>query len=87
LAQGIDRLQADCTVEAGGQGKSFRSHELLCASLAACMDMTTRMVLEKLQLAYRGVQVKVDLDRQMAKRNFSITSILRVDLAKKRNHV
>jgi uncharacterized OsmC-like protein len=34
------------------------------------MDMTTRMVLEKLQLAYRGVQVKVDLDKTDGKTEF-----------------
>lgn len=54
---------SDVTKEKGGSGEYFRPHDLLCAGLASCLNITTRMVLERKNITYENVVVKVDLDR------------------------
>ncbi len=54
---------SDVTKEKGGSGEYFRPHDLLCAGLASCLNITTRMVLERKNITYENVIVKVDLDR------------------------
>jgi putative redox protein len=44
-------------------GRGIRPHELLESALAACMNITTRMVLDRMSLAYDAVEVKVSLER------------------------
>lgn len=63
ITDGVSNLYADISSEKGGQGDGFRPHNLLCAALASCLDITVRMLLERRQLAYETVQVRVDLDR------------------------
>ncbi len=63
VTDGTSFLSADTTVEHGGQGGAFRPHDLLCAALASCLNMTVRMILERRGLAYETVRVQVDLDR------------------------
>ncbi len=38
-------------------------HELLCAGLASCINITARMVLEHKNVAFDSVVTKVDIDR------------------------
>lgn len=38
-------------------------HDFIEAGLAACMNITTRMVLDRMNLKYDGVEVKVSLER------------------------
>lgn len=54
---------SDVTEEKGGKGQYFRPHDLLCAAYASCLNITTRMVLERKNIKYEKVIVKVDLDR------------------------
>jgi len=54
---------ADATKDKGGSGQYFRPHDLICAGYASCLNMTVRMVLEKMDIHYQDVKVKVDLDR------------------------
>jgi putative redox protein len=54
---------SDVTKDAGGSGKYFRPDELLCSSLAACLNMTIRMGLDYRKIQYDQIIVKVDLDR------------------------
>lgn len=54
---------SDVTEEKGGKGQYFRPHDLLCASFASCLNITTRMVLDRKNIKYEKVIVKVDLDR------------------------
>ena len=63
-------LETDVSIEKGGNGQSFRPHDLLCSALASCMNITTRMVMDKLKITYEDVIVKVDLDRKSESTNF-----------------
>jgi len=44
-------------------GKYLSPHDLLCAGFAACLNITTRMVLDRKNIKYEKVVVKVDLDK------------------------
>lgn len=44
-------------------GQSLLPHEFIESALAACMNITTRMVLDRMSLKYDGVEVKVSLER------------------------
>jgi putative redox protein len=54
---------SDVTEKKGGKGQCFRPHDLLCAGLASCLNITTRMILDCKNMKYEKVIVKVDLDR------------------------
>lgn len=54
---------SDVTEEKGGKGQYFRPHDLLCAGLASCLNITTRMILDHKNIKYEKVIIKVDLDR------------------------
>ena len=63
LSNGSAYIQADTTASKGGSGDYFRPHDLLCAAFASCLNITVRMLLEKMGLKYDKVVTKVDLDR------------------------
>ena len=63
ITNGSAVLCSDVTKDKGGNGEYFRPHDLLCASLASCLNITARMVLDRMNVAYEKVVVKVDLDR------------------------
>nr|BBH87593.1 hypothetical protein KTC_23440 [Thermosporothrix sp. COM3] len=63
ISNGEACIIADTTADKGGSGQHFRPHDLLEAAYAACLNMTTRMVLESMQLPYQEVCVRVELDR------------------------
>ncbi len=65
LANGITNIYADVTKEKGGQGMHFRPHDLLEASVAACMNIIARMSLDSMHVKYDSVQVKIVLDRSV----------------------
>lgn len=65
LANGKEVVYADVTPEKGGQGVHFRPHDFLEAGYAACLNITTRMVLDQMGLSYETVTVKVELDREI----------------------
>lgn len=54
---------SDVTKEKGGNGQYLRPHDLVCAGFASCLNITTRMVLDRNNIKYEKVIVKVDLDR------------------------
>ncbi|ADU26669.1 OsmC family protein [Ethanoligenens harbinense] len=58
------QVYADVSEQKGGKSNGFRPHDLLCASLAACLNITVRMLLEELALSYDSVKVVVDLKRE-----------------------
>lgn len=60
ISNGSCKINADVK-DAGTE--SMRPHELLESGLAACMNITTRMVLDRMNLDYDGVEVKVSLER------------------------
>lgn len=57
------RIVADAAEEKGGAGGAFRPHDLLCAAYASCLNITVRMVLDRMGLVYDKVTVQVDLER------------------------
>jgi putative redox protein len=63
ITNGSAVICSDVTEDKGGNGEYFRPHDLLCAGLASCLNITARMVLDKMNVAYEKVIVKVDLDR------------------------
>jgi len=63
IFNGTAGILSDTTEEKGGSGKYFRPHDLLEAALASCLNITTRMVLEAMNLSCEKVTVKVELDR------------------------
>lgn len=52
----------DAPEEKGGKGQYLNPSDLLCASLASCLNITTRMMLNRENLNYEKVVVKVSLD-------------------------
>jgi len=63
LSNGTVTISADTTGDNGGSGKCFRPHDLLCAALASCLNITVRMVVDKRNLTYDRVITEVDVDR------------------------
>ena len=59
---------SDVTEEKGGKGQYLRPHDLLCAAFASCLNITTRMILERKKIKFEKVIVKVDLDRSEEKK-------------------
>ncbi len=60
ISNGTYNLYAD-NAEAA---QSLHPHEFIESALAACMNITTRMVLDRMSLKYEGVEVKVLLTRK-----------------------
>ena len=63
ISNGSAVICSDVTEDKGDNGEYFGPHDLLCASLASCLNITARMVLDRMNVAYEKVVVKVDLDR------------------------
>jgi putative redox protein len=64
LSNGTAMIYADTTGDKGGSGNYFRPHDLLCAGLSSCLNITVRMILERMALKYEKVITNVDLNRQ-----------------------
>lgn len=54
---------ADVALEKGGQSAGFRPHELLAASLAACISITLRMTAQDKDMVIGDTEVLVELNR------------------------
>lgn len=63
ISNGNTFIFSDVAEEKGGKGEYLRPHDLLCAGFASCMNITTRMILERENIKYEKIIVKVDLDR------------------------
>jgi putative redox protein len=59
-----EEIYADVAEEKGGSGNHFRPHDFLEAGYASCLNITTRMVLDSLNIPYEEVTVTVELDRR-----------------------
>ena len=68
ISNGDKTILSDVTEEKGGRGEHFRPHDLLCAGLASCLNITTRMILERKGIEYEKVVVKVDIDKSDEKK-------------------
>ena len=75
-------LDADTTAANGGAGNGLRPHDLLEAAVAACMNITARMVAAEEGIDLSGVEVRVELDRTDPRRTAFRSAIeLRGDLS------
>lgn len=54
---------ADVTADKGGSGNHFGPHDFIEAGFASCLNITTRMVLDSMNVPYEAVNVEVQLDR------------------------
>ncbi|BFT72413.1 OsmC family protein [Paenibacillus sp. P36] len=63
IFNGTSKIHSDVTEEKGGSGKYFRPHDLIESAYASCLNITTRMILESMNVSYDGIIVKVELDR------------------------
>ena len=70
ISNGKEQTYADVTKDKGGSGNHFRPHDLLEAGYAACLNITTRMILDALKLPYEEVTVEVALERRDEKTIF-----------------
>lgn len=84
VSDGLAFIESDVTKDKGGSGESFRPHDLLCAALASCMNISVRMVLDRLNLNCDGVTVKVDLDRKDDSTDFIYNIDIVGDISEKR---
>lgn len=63
ISNGKEIIYSDVTEDKGGRGEYLSPHDLLCAGFASCLNITTRMILERKNIKYEKVIVKVELDR------------------------
>lgn len=56
-------IRADVPEDHGGKGQHLAPFELLRAAFATCLCVTCQMLLNKRGIQYRGVEVKVDVDK------------------------
>lgn len=64
ISNSSEIIYSDVTEEKGGNGKYFRPHDLIEAGYASCLNITTRMVLDSMNINYEEIIVKVELDRE-----------------------
>ena len=57
-------VTADVAKAMGGSGEYMGPHDLVCAGYAACLNMTTRSILEKMGLPFEKVIVHIDMDKK-----------------------
>jgi putative redox protein len=55
-------IYSDTADKSAAGGDNLSPHELLCAGIASCVNITARMVLEHKNVAYDSVVTKVKLD-------------------------
>ena len=63
LSNGHAQAIADVTGDKGGQGDGLRPHDLLAASLAACISITLRMAADKQGFELGQTDTCVELNR------------------------
>ncbi|WP_297428329.1 OsmC family protein [Clostridium sp.] len=63
ISNGNETIYSDVTKEKGGNGQFFRPHDLIEAGYASCLNITTRMILDSMNIEYKKIVVAVDLDR------------------------
>lgn len=63
LSCGDHRVFADVALEKGGQGSSFRPHDLLEAAFASCLQITMRMYANEHEIALGDSHIVVELVR------------------------
>ncbi|EKQ57986.1 MULTISPECIES: OsmC family protein [unclassified Clostridium] len=68
ISNGNETIYSDVTKEKGGNGQFFRPHDLIEAGYASCLNITTRMILDSMNIEYNKIVVAVDLDRRNEKK-------------------
>lgn len=63
ITNGKHVIWSDTPVADGGSDEYQRPGDILASSLAACMNITARKIMDKKGLEYREVKTYIDLDR------------------------
>lgn len=53
---------SDVLASSNGEGEYFGPYDLICSGIASCLNITARMLLERMEITYEKVVVKVDMD-------------------------
>ena len=62
---------SDTGIDKGGNGQGIRPHDLLVMAFASCLNITARMICDKLNIPYKSITTKVDLVRENTKTTFN----------------
>jgi putative redox protein len=62
---------SDTGIDKGGSGQGIRPHDLLTTAFASCLNITARMICDKLNIPYESITTKVDLVRENTKTTFN----------------
>ena len=65
ITAGEHKYIADARPARGGTGEYPRPGDFLAVTLAACMNITMRQILDKRGISYTNVETLVDLDRSV----------------------
>lgn len=61
--EGVAKIYADIPQDQGGEGKNMRPGEILLSGWAACMNITARKYLNRDNIKFDKVVVKVDINK------------------------
>lgn len=63
ITDGTHTFFSDSPIPDGGGDRGARPTDILAGALAACMNITARMVIDRMGLEYRTVTTYIDVDR------------------------
>ena len=55
----------------GGSGQGIRPHDLLATAFASCLNITVRMICDRLNISYKSITTKVNIVRENTKTSFN----------------
>ncbi len=62
VTNGKQSILVDAPEAKGGTGSGYSPFDLLCAAYASCLDISTRVVLDKMRVEYSEVKVIAAID-------------------------
>lgn len=63
VTNGKDSILVDAPESKGGTGSGYTPFDLLCAAYASCLDISARVVLDKMRIEYSEVKVIAAIDQ------------------------
>ena len=55
-------IYSDVIAASEGIDECFGPHDLLCSGIASCLNISTRLILERMNIPYEKIVVKVDIN-------------------------
>ncbi|MDD3396369.1 MAG: OsmC family protein [Acidaminococcaceae bacterium] len=81
VSNGTYSFEGDVPAANGGSGQYVSPFELLRAAFACCLNVTTRAILDKRNIAYKEVEVQVDLEEKDGTLTFAHKIIIDAELS------